>query len=135
MAKVNGLGLTTLSIDDAGGTPQDVKNDLSNFGISTPRAVQDVTGLDKSANERLLLLVDYALDLAGFFNTAANRLHAVAKTFPSTSVIRTVTMTMSGVTLAAEMYGTDYQVTRAEGGAITTKVPMVLGDGSVPTWA
>jgi hypothetical protein len=135
MAKVNGLGLTTLSIDDSGGTPRDVRNDLGNFGISTPRAVQDVTGLDKSANERLLLLADYALDLAGFFNTASNQLHAVARTFSSTSVNRTVSMTMSGVSLNAEMLGTDYQVTRADGGAITTKIPMVLADGAVPTWS
>ncbi len=135
MAKINGLGLTTLSIDDAGGTPQDVRNDLGNFGISTPRAVQDVTGLDKSANERLLLLADYALDLAGFFNAAANRLHDVCKTIPSTSVQRTVSTTFGGVSLNAEMVGTDYGITRADGGALTSKIPFVLANGAVPTWS
>ena len=135
MSKSNGLGLTTFSVDDAGGTPQVVKNDIGNFGIQTPRAVQDVTGLDSSANERLLLLADYSVDINGFFNTAANHLHDVAKTVSSTSVQRTVTMTMNGVTLAAEMILTDYAVTRADGGAITVKIPAVLANGAVPTWA
>jgi hypothetical protein len=135
MAKINGLGLTTFNIDDSGGTPRDVKNDLGNFGISTPRAVQDVTGLDKSANERLLLLADYALDTSGFFNPTATKLHDVAKTISSTSVARSVGITFGGVSLNAEMYGTDYQVTRAEGGALTCKIPWVLADGTVPTWS
>ena len=135
MAKINGLGLTTFSVDDAAGSPQDIRNDVGSFGISTPRAVQDVTGLDVSANERLLLLADYALDTAIFINTAANRSHAVFRTVPSTSVQRTVTITFGGITLAAEMLFTDYQVTRAEGGALTGKAPGVLANGAVPTWA
>jgi hypothetical protein len=135
MAKINGLGLTAFNIDDAGGTPRDVRNDLGNFGISTPRAVQDVTGLDKSANERLLLLADYALDTSGFINPTANRLHDVGKTIPAGSVARTVGITFGGISLSAEMLGTDYQVTRAEGGAATCKIPWVLADGTVPTWS
>jgi hypothetical protein len=135
MAKSTGLGLTAFSVDNSAGAVKDIRNDIGNFGIATPRAVQDVTGLDSSANERLLLLADYSLDIAGFFNPAANQLHDVFKTTSSTSVLRTVTITMAAVTLAAEMYPTDYGVTRADGGAVTTKIPMVLGNGSVPTWA
>ncbi len=135
MAKSTGLGVSVFSIDDSAGSVQAIVNDVGNFGIQTPRAVQDVTGLDSSANERLLLLADYTLDVNGFFNTAANRLHAVLKTVPSTSVQRTVTITMNAVTLAAEMLFTDYAVTRADGGAITIKAPAVLANGAVPTWA
>lgn len=135
MAKINGLGLTTFSIDDSAGTPRDVRNDIGNFGISTPRAVQDVTGLDVSANERLLLLADYALDVSAFINPTANRFHDVAKTISSTSVQRTVSITFGGISLNAEMVGTDYQVTRAEGGALTAKTPFVLANGAVPTWS
>jgi hypothetical protein len=35
-----------------------IKNDITNWQMATPRGVQDITGVDKSANERLLLLAD-----------------------------------------------------------------------------
>lgn len=135
MAKSSGLALTTFSVDDSGGSVLAIKNDIGNFGISTPRAVQDVTGLDSSANERLLLLADYALDTAVFFNPTTGRSHDAFKTVSSTSVARTVTITFGGVTLPAEMLFTDYNLTRADGGAITIKCPAVLANGTVPTWA
>jgi hypothetical protein len=135
MSKQNGLALTTFMVDNAAGTPNDLRNDIGNFGIQTPRAVQDVTGLDVSANERLLLLVDYSLDPAIFFNPAASRSHATLSSVSSTSVQRTVSIGFGGVSLAAEMLFTDYSPTRADGGAISIKSPAVLANGAVPTWA
>ena len=58
MAKASGLGQTTLSVDDASGTAKAIKNDITNWQMSTPRGVQDITGVDKSANERLLLFIE-----------------------------------------------------------------------------
>jgi hypothetical protein len=135
MAKQSGLGLAVFSVDDAAGTVKDIRNDIGNFGVSTPRAVQDVTGLDVSANERILLLADFSLDTAVFFNPAVGRSHDVFKTVSSTSVARTTTITMGGVTLAAELLYTDYGLTRADGGAVSIKAPGVLANGVVPTWA
>jgi hypothetical protein len=129
------LGWTTLSVDDAGGTPRAIKNDITNLEISTPRAVQDVTGIDKSAIERILLLADCSMTLNGVYNDASNMGHDVFKTVPSTSVARTVTATVSGQTLANEILFTDYPLTRAASGELTYAVPGVLADGSVPTWA
>jgi len=85
MPKESGLGWTTLSVDDATPTLQDIKNDVTNFDFSTPREEQDVTGVDKSAVERLLLLADFSIALNGVFNDAVNLSHAVFKTVPSTS--------------------------------------------------
>jgi hypothetical protein len=83
--------------------------------FSTPRAVQDVTGIDKSAMERLLLLADFSITLNGVFNdTATTSAHAVFSTVPSTSVNRTVTLTVSGDTLANETLFTDYALTRQQ---------------------
>jgi hypothetical protein len=127
--------MTKFDVDNSAGVVKDLRNDIGNFGVQTPRAVQDVTGLDVSANERILLLADYSLDIALFFNPSADHSHDVFKTVPSTSVARTVTITMGGVTLAAEMLPTDYGVTRADGGAISVKAPMVLANGATPTWA
>jgi len=135
MAKASGLGQTTLSVDDSAGSPTVIKNDVTNWQMSTPRGVQDITGVDKSANERLLLLADVSVTLNGVFNAASNQSHDVFKTVPSTSVARTVTQTVNGVTLAPEILFTDYQLTRSDSGELTWSAPGSLADGTVPTWA
>jgi hypothetical protein len=135
MAKETGLGWTTLSVDDSAGTPQAIKNDVNSFDFATPREVQDVTGVDKSAYERLLLLADFSITLNGTFNDAAGASHAVFKTVPSTDVARTTTLTISGQTIAPELRYTDYALSRAANGALTWTAPGVLADGTVPTWS
>lgn len=135
ISKASGLGWTTLSLGDASNTPQVIKNDVTNLQFATPRAVQDVTGVDKSANERLLLLADFSCTLTGVFNAAANQSHDVLKTVPSTSVNRTLSMTVNGVSLSPNCVVTDYALTRATGGALTWSAPLALADGTVPTWA
>lgn len=135
MAKESGLLWTTASVDDSGGSARAIKNDFTNIQFSTPRGVQDVTGLDKGAYERLLLLADFSFTGNGVFNDAANMSHDVFKTVPSTSVARTVTLAVSGQTLANETLFTDYALTRAASGELTFSVPGVLADGTVPTWA
>lgn len=135
MAKKGGLGWTTLSVDDSGGTQRDIRNDITNFQFATPRAVQDVTGVDKSAMERLLLLADFSITLNGVFNDQATTgAHIVFRSVPSTSVLRTVTLVITGNTLANECLFTDYNITRAASGELTWTAPGVLADGTVPTW-
>lgn len=135
MPKQSGLGWTTLSVDDAAGAPQDLRNDTTDLDFSTPRATQDVTGIDKSANERILLLADFSGTLKGVFNPSANKGHAVYSTVPSTSVNRTLSIGVGGKTLAGEVLLTDYPVTRSNTGELTYGVPFSLADGTVPTWA
>lgn len=135
MAKQTGVGITTFSVDNAAGTPNDIKNDINGFGISTPRAMQDVTGLDNAGMDRLALLADVALDLDVLFNPAANRSHDTFKTVISTDVARTCSIGFGGVTFAPEIKFTDYSITRDSGGAITIKCPGVLTGGAVPVWA
>lgn len=135
MAKSSGLGWSTASIDDSGGNVRAIVNDITNLQISTPRGVQDVTGLDKSAYERILLLADASITLNGVFNPTTNASHDVFKTVPSTSVARTSTFTIASKTLACELLYTDYNLTRAQSGEFTWTAPGVLADGTVPTWA
>lgn len=137
MAKTSGLGATVI-IDDSGGTPQTISNDLTNFQFSTPRGVQDITGVDKSAHERLLLLADSSWTLNGVFNTASNMSHDVFKTVPSTSVARTTKIEpTSGSTpfLASEVLYSDYALTRAAAGELTWSAKGDLSDGTTPTWS
>jgi len=136
MAKTSGLG-GSISVADAGGTARTLSNDFTNFQFSTPRGVQDITGIDKSAHERLLLLSDFSLTLNGVFDPAANEAHAVFSTVSSTSVTRAVVIQpTSGTvpTLTNNCLLTDYQITRANTGELTWQVPGSLADGAVPTW-
>jgi|SRR5882757_9636121 len=133
MAKISGLGWTTMSVDNSGGTPVDIRNDCTDLNFATPRATQDITGIDKSAFERLLLLADFSITLNGVFNTATS--HSVLKTVPSTSVNRTTSIGIASQTLANECVYTDYALTRASSGEFTWTTTGVLSDGTVPTWS
>jgi len=134
MAKESGLGFSC-SVDDAAAAAQDISNDITNLSFSTPRGVQDVTGIDKSAMERLLLLADGTVTLNGVFNDAADMSHSVFKTVSSTSVARTVALGISGQTLSMEMLFADYSITRAADGSLTWTTTGQLSDGTVPTWS
>ena len=134
MAKESGIGMS-IAVDDSGGSARTISNDITNFDFSTPRNVQVVTGLDKSAEERLQLLADFSITINGVFNDAANQSHAVFSTVPSSSVARTVTITVSGQSLPNETFFNDYAITRAATGELTFSAPGTLTGGTVPTWA
>lgn len=132
MAKESGLGWTTCSLDNSSGTLKALVNDVHSQDISTPRAVQDVTGLDKSAIERLHLLADGAGTLRFTFNDATDFTHDV---FTPLDNVRTFTNVVSGQTLSMEVLVTDYALVRADDGSFTGTAPLVLADGTVPTWS
>src|SRR4249919_172677 len=131
--KESGLGWTTFSVDDSGGSVCAIINDVTSLEFATPRGVQEVTGIDKSAIERLLLLADMSVTPQGVFDDQASQAHAVFKTVPSSSVQRTTTIAVSGNTLAAELLYSDYALTRAASGELTWTAPGALANGAVPT--
>ena len=102
MAKTSGLNWTTLSIDDSGGSSAtDVRNDVTNFNFATPRAVQDITGVDKLAFERQALLADFSGTFNGVFNVSTS--HAVFKTISSSSASRTTVLAVASQSLTNEV--------------------------------
>lgn len=112
----------------------DIRNDCTNLDFATPRAVQDITGIDKFAHERLLLLADFSLNLSGVFNSALS--HVVFSDCSSTSVNRSTSIVVGGKTLGpTNCLITNYPLTRSTNGDLTWKVPLQLADGSVPTWS
>lgn len=135
MAKESGLGWTTLSVDGSDTAANDIRNDVTNFEFATPRAVQEVTGIDVSAFERLLLLADFSITMNGVFNDAADKSHVTFKDVGSTSVTRTVAIGVSGQTLSTECLLTDYQLTRGDDGSLVWSAPGVLQSGIAPTWS
>ncbi len=135
MSKVSGLGFA-IAVDDSGSVARTITNDVTNHTQTTPRAVQDITGEDKSAMERLQLLADGHVTLNGIFNSGtSNMSHDVFKTVPSTSVARLVTLTVATKVLAMTMLFSDYALTRAAGGALTWSSTGDLSTGTAPSWA
>lgn len=130
--KESGLGWTAINIDDDTGTPRDLRNDIPNFDFSTPYNTQEVTGVDKLAMERLLLLADFSGTINAIFNPAANRIHAVMS--GDMRIVRTLGLTVSAQNLNNEVLFTDYALTRAAGGELTAQCPFVLANGTEPTW-
>lgn len=135
MAIESGLGWTSFNVDDSGGSARDIRTSTFNLDWTMPRGVQDITSLAESAVARLLLLADFSGTCAGGFDDGANLAHAVFKTVSSTSVERTMGITISGQTLNNEVLLADYALTRAQSGEFTWSVPFSLADGTVPTWS
>jgi hypothetical protein len=135
MAKEPGYAFA-VTVDDSAGAAKVISNDVGSLQFSTPRGVQDVTGVDLSAIERQLLLADFSVTLTiPAFNDAADRAHIVFKTVSSSSVARTTTLALSGQSIAPEVLYTDYQLARAQDGSIVSTAPGVLANGVVPTWS
>lgn len=135
MAIESGLGWTTFEIDDSGGTARDLRASTFNLDWTMPRGVWDITAISQSAMARELLLADFSGTAAGGFDDGSNLAHAVFKTVSSTTVDRTMTIAISGQTLANEVLLSDYAMTRAQSGEFTWSVPFQLSSGSVPTWS
>ena len=131
MAKQAGFPFQ-VELDDSGGTPRDISNDVTNFNFATPRGVQDVTGVDKSAMERILLLADFSATLNGVFNPEANKSHDVLSDLAN---VRELDLTIASQSLDNTVLITDYALTRNQEGSFNWSAPAVLADGAVPTWA
>jgi hypothetical protein len=104
--------------------------------IASPCAVLDVTGIDKSAHERIGGLRDGSIDFMAFFNTAAGAAHATLAPLPTTNVtvqyLRGVGTGLPSATLVAKQVS--YDGTRGTDGSFTFKISAVGADGSGLVW-
>ena len=132
MAKSTGLGWTAFSVDDAGAVARDIRTDVNSLDFSTPYDTEDVTGLDKSAVERLALLADFKGSFKFTFDPTANYVHSVLS--GDLRVVRTMTITVAAKTLANEVLLTEYSLTRDSSGSFNGSCPFVLADGTTPAW-
>lgn len=124
MAKVSGI-TTTVTI--AG---NDISNDITSFTLDTPYGVQDITGLDKSAVERLLLRADASGTITGVHNTAANRIHATLKT-PGT---KTFVIAYPGATATFTAVTTNYALNMGTDGSLIPSCNWALSSGTAVAW-
>lgn len=134
MAKASGVGWTNLSVDDITLVARNIRNDCTNLNFATPRAADDVTGLDKLSVERVLLLGDFTITMNGAYNPAAAGAHQTLKHITSSAVVRTTTLEVNSAIMPNEVLYTDYSLARAQGGALTWSATGSLADGTIPTW-
>jgi hypothetical protein len=137
LAKVTGIP-SSLTIDDASGSPQDISSDVTNFSITTPQNQQETTGLDKTSIERLGLLKDCTVQISFVADFASNMAHDVFKADPASAATRTVAVGMAdgAATLTFEANrstGPDYN--RGADGSLVGTATLVQANGSDPVWS
>ncbi|MCJ7804251.1 hypothetical protein MUP35_00750 [Patescibacteria group bacterium] len=136
MAKISGIPVQ-LQVDNSLDVAVDISGDVQEITVNTSVGSEDVTGLDVSALERLLLLTDAEVSIKGTFNELLS--HTVFANFDvlkAGEVGRSVTITYPGpIHLDVELVFESYVVVRAANGALTWTVSGRLADGTVPTWA
>ena len=125
MAKTSGI---TTSVTVAS---NNISNDITSINVDTPYGEQDITGLDKSAIERLLLRADCTGTMNGVFNIAASMSHATLKTPGSKTFVivypGTATLTFTAVT-------TNYALSMGDDGSLTWSVNWALSSGTAAAW-
>ena len=136
MAKQSGLG-DYFAVDNSAGSLKDISNDVTGLGVNIAQNLIDITGIDKSAMERLIALGDGSFTVSGVFNATANMSHDVFKTRTGT---RTVDYKIGGNTtsnpyLTMECLVDGYNLTRGADGTLTWTAGLQLQSGTTPTWS
>ena len=124
MAKVSAL---TTAVTVASNV---ISNDVTSLSLDTPYGVQDVTGLDKSAIERLMLRADASGTINGVFNTTASMSHATFKT-PG---VKTVVFGFPGATATFSAAFSNYALALGADGSLTWSVNFALSSGTAVAW-
>ncbi len=130
MAKQSGIGASFFvgSVDLSG----DVGAVTS---AETLRNQQDVTGLNKSAIERIQTLRDGTMAFASFWNTTAGQVVPTLQTMPRTDRICTIMLSSTLGDAAASINGKqmNYPITRGQDGSLAATTD-VKGNGSPVEW-
>jgi hypothetical protein len=119
MAKQSGLG------DNFYVTGYNLSGDTANLGrLAAPLATLDVTGIDKSAMERIGGHRDGAMEWTTYFNNATAHAHPVLKALPAADIIATYARGTAVGSPAACLLGKqiNYDPTRAADGSLTAAV-------------
>lgn len=132
MAKENGLGWSVFDVDDEAGAAQDIRSATNTLEFSTPKNLLEVTGLDKSAMERLDGLYDFQSTANGTFDDATS--DSPHDVFADLSGTRTWLITVSAQILSNEVLVSDYSFNRGNDGSLTWSAPCALQSGTIPNW-
>lgn len=131
MAKISGLAQRFF----VGG--YDLSGDVGSIRrCSVTTGLFDVTGLDKTAKERIAGVSDSALEFDTFINTAAGQSHPVLSALPTTARIA---LYEAGTTIGAPVAAVtatqvDYKVTRPADGSILGSTDLLSAGGGGIEW-
>lgn len=126
MAKQTGI-TATVSI---GGTA--ISGAVTDFTINQSRNQIDVTGVDKDFVERLPGLGDWGFTISGTFDSATS--HAVFSGM-GTALKAVQVVFSSGGTANGTAALESYNVTRAQGGALTYTASLNCANGTAMVWS
>lgn len=131
MAKYAGFAIT-YTLDDSGGSGVDISNSIGSITLNTTRGEQDVTGLDKSAMERLQLLEDSEVTMGGNgFPPSATR-----AVFENLSNSRTLVIDYpDSATATVEILLFSYNINRGQDGSLTWEATGRLANGTKLAWS
>lgn len=129
MVKMNGLGHQIIIGNE------DLSNDVGSLDdCSNASGVQDSTGINVYAMERMKLKADPKMSLTGFFN--ADRAHPVWSALPNSNVIVSyIAGAIRGnvaASLGAKQINYDHSVDQS--GSMTAKIDLEGADGNRLTW-
>lgn len=115
----------------------DVSGDTGSVDtIAMRRAALEVTGIDKSAVERISGLVDGEISFSSWFNPTANQQHTALSVLPATNkhvlYLTGATVGQNGYAMVAKQI--DYQPARAADGSLAIAVQCLGADGNPPLW-
>jgi len=132
MAKFAGMPVT-ISVDNVGGSPVDVSNSIMTIGYKGSVGEQIVTGADKTAQERLQLLEDFELTLAGKgIPPSAHR----AVLWEDLQTSRTVTIDFpDSATVTAEVFFFGLDINRGDDAGADWSLSTKLNNGTAPAWS
>lgn len=126
MAKISGL---TTAVTIAGNV---ISNDITSITLDTPYGVQEITGLDKSAVERLILRADASGTLSGVFNATASMSHATLKTPGSKTFV--IAYASAAATATFTAITSNYAVVMGADGSLTWSANWALSSGTAVAW-
>ena len=129
------MGLS-VTIDDYLGAATAISNDVTGLTFDIPSGTQDTSGVNYSANERLLLRADMTVTLNGVFNpTVSHLIFENFRTILAGQVGRTTSIAVSSQTLSDELLFGNYALALGAGGELTWSVPGDMSDGSLTGWS
>lgn len=133
MPKITGI-TSTVTIADSAGNNRTFSGDVTDFSIGQSRNQIDVTGVDKSFMERLPGLGDYSVTLSGVFNQTAQFSHDVFSSMGTALRAFTLVVGTNGTAVGTAALES-YNVTRAQGGALTWQATLNCANGTGVTWS
>lgn len=131
MAKFAGLGMA-VTLDNSAGNPVTISNDVASITLGDTSGEQDVTGVDKSAMERLQLLSDSQVTLNGNGWPSSTTFAVFSNRANSRTLV--IDFPDSG-TYTVEVMIFGFSPSRGADGAVTWSADLKLCNGTAGAWS